>query len=132
MEIKPPYVFGKIVKMPYASAEQKVREELAKEGFGILTEIDMKQNLSETPREEFRNQVILGACIPPVACEASSREVNLGMLPPCNVVVYTMDDASTAVMVMDPVAALSTIDNPEIDEIARKIAGKLARVLEAL
>ena len=132
MEIKTPYIFGKIVKMPYASAEQKVREELAKEGFGILTEIDMKQNFSEITRKEFCNKVILGACIPSVACEASSREVNLGMLPPCNVVVYTMNDASTAVMVMDPVAALAMIDNLEIDEIARKIAGKLARVLAAL
>ncbi len=118
--------------MPYAGAEQKVREELVKEGFGILTEIDMKQNFSETPGKEFRNQVILGACIPSVACEALSRGVNLGMLPPCNVVVYTMNDASIAVMVMDPVAALAMIDNPEIDEIARKIAGKLARVLAAL
>ena len=58
--------------------------------------------------------------------------MNIGALPPCNVVVYTMDDANTAVMVMDPMAALAEIDIPEIDEIARKIAGKLARVLAAL
>jgi uncharacterized protein (DUF302 family) len=132
MDLKTPYAFGKIVQMSYASAEQKVREELAKEGFGILTEIDVKKKFTEKLQKEFRNYVILGACNPPVAYEALSQEVNLGTLLPCNVVVYTMDDGRTAVMVMDPVAALAMIGNPQIDEIAKKIAEKLTRVLAAL
>jgi uncharacterized protein (DUF302 family) len=132
MEFKTPYAFGKIVQMSYANAEQKVREELAKEGFGILTEIDVKKKFAEKLQKEFRNYVILGACNPPMAFEALNREVNLGTLLPCNVVVYTMDDGRTAVMVMDPAAALAMIGNPQIDEIAKKITEKLTRVLAAL
>jgi uncharacterized protein (DUF302 family) len=132
MELITPYAFGKTVRMSYAEAEQKVREELAKEGFGILTEIDVKKKFAEKLQKEFRNYVILGACNPPVAYEALSREVNLGTLLPCNVVVYSMNDGSTAVMAMDPVAALAMIGNPQIDEIAQQIAGKLRRVLAAL
>jgi uncharacterized protein (DUF302 family) len=118
--------------MSHANAEQKVREELAKEGFGILTEIDVKKKFVEKLQKEFRNYVILGACNPSMAYEALNREMNLGTLLPCNVVVYTMDDGRTAVMVMDPVAALAMIGNSQIDEIAKKIAEKLTRVLAAL
>jgi uncharacterized protein (DUF302 family) len=132
MELKTPYAFGKIVQMSHANAEQKVREELAKEGFGILTEIDVKKKFVEKLQKEFRNYVILGACNPSMAYEALNREMNLGTLLPCNVVVYTMDDGRTAVMVMDPVAALAMIGNSQIDEIAKKIAEKLTRVLAAL
>ena len=132
MELKTPYAFGKTVEMTYAEAEKRVREELAKEGFGILTEIDVKKKFAEKLQKEFRNYVILGACSPPTAYEALGREVNLGTLLPCNVVVYTRDGGKTAVMVMDPVAALAMIGNPQIAEIAQQIAEKMQRVLAAL
>src|SRR6266568_2880781 len=124
MELKTPYAFGKTVDMPYAKVEQSVREELTKEGFGVLTEIDVKNKFAEKLQKEFRDYIILGACNPHFAYEALGREVNLGTLLPCNVVVYARDDGKTAVMVMDPVAALSMIGNPEITEIAKQVAEK--------
>jgi uncharacterized protein (DUF302 family) len=132
MELKTSYAFGKTVDMSYADAEQRVREELAKEGFGVLTEIDVRKKFAEKLQKEFRNYIILGACNPHLAYEALGREVNLGTLLPCNVVVYTRDDGKTAVMVMDPVAALSMIGNPEITELAEKVAGKMNKVIAAL
>ena len=118
--------------MPYAEAERKVRDELVKEGFGVLTEIDVRKKFAEKLQKEFRDYIILGACNPHLAYEALGREVHLGTLLPCNVVVYVRDDGKTAVMVMDPVAALSMIGNPEITEIAKKVAEKMHRVLAAL
>ncbi len=132
MELKTPYAFGKTVEMPYAEAEKRVREELSKEGFGVLTEIDVRKKFAEKLQKEFRDYVILGACNPHLAYEALGQEINLGTLLPCNVVVYARDDNKTAVMVMDPVAALSMIGNPEIVKIAEQVAEKMRRVLAAL
>ncbi|WP_026839940.1 DUF302 domain-containing protein [Citrifermentans bremense] len=132
MELKKTYAFGKTVDLSYAEAETKVREELAKEGFGILTEINVRKKFSEKLQKEFRDYIILGACNPPLAYEALNREIDLGTLLPCNVVIYTRDDGKTAVMVMDPVSALSLIGNPEITEFAKIVAQKLERVLAAL
>jgi len=132
MDLKKPYAFGKTLDLPYAETERKVREELAKEGFGILTEIDVKKKFSEKLQKDFRDYIILGACNPPLAYVALSRETDLGTLLPCNVVVYTRDDGKTTVMVMDPVAALSMIGNPEMAEFAKVVAAKLERVLAAL
>nr|WP_246545678.1 DUF302 domain-containing protein [Pelotalea chapellei] len=118
--------------MTHVEAERKVREELAKEGFGVLTEIDVKKKFAEKLQKEFREYLILGACNPSLAYEALSREIDLGALLPCNVVIYTRDDGKTAVMVMDPIAALSMIDNPEMVDFAKKVAEKMERVLFAL
>jgi uncharacterized protein (DUF302 family) len=132
MELKTPYAFGKTVEMPYAEAELRVREELTKEGFGVLTEIDVKKKFAEKLQKEFRNYIILGACNPRLAYEALGLEINLGTLLPCNVVVYIRDDGKTAVMAMDPVAALGMVGNPEITELAKTVAEKMRRVLAAL
>lgn len=132
MELKTPYAFGKTVDMPYAETVQRVREELAKEGFGVLTEIDIRKKFAEKLQKEFRDYIILGACNPHLAYEALGREVNLGTLLPCNVVVYVRDDGKTVVMVMDPVAALSMIGNQDITEVAKLVAEKMRRVLAAL
>jgi len=132
MEQKTQYAFGKTVDIPYAETEKRVREELAKEGFGVLTEIDVKKKFAEKLQKEFRSYIILGACNPHMAYEALGLEVNLGTLLPCNVVVYSRDDGKTVVMIMDPVAALSVIDNPEMVKIAQLVAEKMQRVLTAL
>jgi uncharacterized protein (DUF302 family) len=132
MELKTAYAFGKTVELPYAETEKKVREELLKEGFGVLTEIDVKKKFSEKLQKDFRDYIILGACNPNMAYEALGREIDLGTLLPCNVVVYTRDDGKTAVMIMDPVAALGLVGNPEMTEIAKTVAEKLRRVLEAV
>jgi uncharacterized protein (DUF302 family) len=132
MELKTAYAFGKTVDLPYADTEKKVREELLKEGFGILTEIDVKKKFAEKLLKDFRNYIILGACNPNLAYEALGREIDLGTLLPCNVVVYTRDDGKTAVMIMDPVAALGLVGNPEMTGMAETVAEKLRRVLSAL
>jgi uncharacterized protein (DUF302 family) len=132
MELKTPYAFGKTVDVPYAEAERRVRAELQKEGFGVLTEIDVREKFKEKLGKEFRNYVILGACNPAMAYEAFGKELNIGTLLPCNVTVYDGDDGRTVVMVMDPVAALSMVGNPEMAEMAKIVKEKMERVLAAL
>ncbi len=132
MELTTPYAFGKTIALSYAEAERKVREELQKEGFGVLTEIDVKEKFREKLGREFRDYVILGACNPALAWEAFGKELDIGTLLPCNVCIYTGNDGQTVVMVMDPVAALSVIGNPELMELARTVRGKMERVLAAL
>lgn len=132
MDLKTSYAFGKTVDMSFSEAEKKVREELAKEGFGVLTEIDVRKKFTEKLQKEFRDYTILGACNPPLAYEALSMEINLGTLLPCNVVIYTRDDGKTAIMIMDPVAALSMIGNPEMVKFAEQVAEKMRRVLAEL
>ena len=132
MNLTTPHAFGKTVALSYAEAEKKVREELQKEGFGVLTEIDVKEKFREKLGREFRDYIILGACNPAMAYEAFGRELDIGTLLPCNVCVYTGDAGQTVVMVMDPVAALSVIGNPELTELARTVRDKMERVLAAL
>ena len=132
MELNKPYAFGRTVDLPYAEAELRVRAELQKEGFGVLTEIDVRQKFQEKLGKEFRNYVILGACNPAMAYEAFGKELNIGTLLPCNVTIYDGDDGRTVVMVMDPVAALSMVGNPEMAEMAKIVKEKMERVLAAL
>lgn len=132
MELQKNYAFGKAVNTPFAETEIKVRAELLKEGFGILTEIDVADKFREKLGKDFRKYLILGACNPALAWEAFGRELDIGTLLPCNVVVYEGDDARTVVMIMDPVAALSLIGNPEIEELAMLVKQKMERVLSAL
>ncbi len=132
MDLTTPYAFGITVDMSFADAQLKVRNELAKEGFGVLTEIDMSRKFAEKLQKEFRDYVIFGACNPAIAYEAMCGEINLGILLPCNVVIYTRDDGKTAVMFMDPIARFSSIGNPELEEFGIQVTQKLERVLDAL
>jgi uncharacterized protein (DUF302 family) len=132
MDLKTPYAFGRKFDTSFSEVEQKVREELAKEGFGILTEINVKNTFKKKLDRDFREYVILGACNPIMAWEAFAKEVNIGALLPCNVIVYRDDTDKTVVMVMDPVAALGVIGNAELTEIARQVRAKMERVLNLL
>lgn len=132
MELATPYAFGKAVDAPFGETEEKVRAALAREGFGILTEIDVQEKFRAKLGREFRNYKILGSCNPALAWEAIAREINIGALLPCNVVLYTDDDGKTAVMIMDPVAALGMIGNPEMTTMARSVREMLERVLAAV
>jgi uncharacterized protein (DUF302 family) len=129
MEIQTPYAFGKTVTASFDATEQKVRDELQKEGFGILSEIDVTAKFKEKLGKDFRRYIILGACNPALAFEAFGQELNIGTLLPCNVVLYAADDGSTAVMIMDPEAALSLIGNPQVSGLAGMVKEKLERVL---
>ena len=129
MDLSTPYAFGKTVAADFDATEQKVRDELQKEGFGILSKIDVAAKFREKLGKDFRRYIILGACNPALAFEAFGQELNIGTLLPCNVVVYAADDGSTAVMIMDPQAALSLIANPQVAGLAAAVKEKLARAL---
>lgn len=132
MELQTAYAFGKKIDAPFGEVEQHVRQELIKDGFGVLTEINIKDKFKEKLGKDFREYVILGACNPPLAWEAFSKEINIGTLLPCNVVVYLDDDGKTVVIIMDPVAALGVIGNAELTEIAEQVRARMVRVLAAL
>lgn len=132
MDLRTPYAFGKTVDMSCKEAQQKVRDELAKEGFGVLTEIDISNKFAEKLQKEFREYTILGACNPSLAYEAMNSEINVGVMFPCNVVIYARDDGKTAVMFIDPIQRFSPLDNLDIEKFAIKVNDILERVLKAI
>ena len=127
-----PYAFGMTLALPFAEAASRVQEELHKEGFGVICEIDMKQKFREKLHKEFRNYLIFGVCNPGLAYQAFGVELNIGTLLPCNVTVYSISDARTVVMVMDPVAAFSLAGNEQLTELAETVKQSLQRVLGSL
>ncbi len=129
----PRYGFKKVVPLPVDEADRRVREELKKEGFGILTEIDVKATLKEKLDADFRPYRILGACNPPLAHQALSAETDIGLLLPCNVVVYEGDEEGTSVVgVLDPAVQLGITGRDDIDHLAHEVAERMKRVLETL
>lgn len=116
----------------YADAVQKVTEALKKEGFGVLTSIDVKQTLKEKIGADFRRYVILGACNPQLAHRALGTELGVGLLLPCNVTVFEGNDGKTVVQMIKPAAMLEVVDKPELEAIAREADQRLQRALAAL
>lgn len=127
------YGLGTTVELGYEEAVERVREELAKEGFGVLSEIDIAGALKSKLGVDFRPYVILGACNPPLAHRALTAERDIGLLLPCNVIVYASDEPGRSVVAaMDPVEALALTGNAEIAPLAEDVRGRLTRVLEAV
>ena len=127
------YGIGVTVPLAYERAVERIREELQKEGFGVLTEIDVQATLKKKLDVDFRPYVILGACNPPIAHLALSTERDIGLLLPCNVIVYAGDEPGTSVVAaMDPVAALALSGRAEIVPLAEQVKAKLTRALEGL
>jgi uncharacterized protein (DUF302 family) len=121
------------VALPYERAVERVREELAKEGFGVLTEIDVKATLKKKLDVDFRPYVILGACNPPLAHQALSAERDIGLLLPCNVIVYAGDaPGQSVVAVLDPVVQLSLTGRQDLAPLAQDVKARMERVLEAV
>lgn len=119
--------------MPYDSALERTREELSKEGFGVLTEIDVRATLKEKIGVDFRPYMILGACNPPLAHRALTEERDIGLLLPCNVIVYSGNDPEmTVVAAIDPVVQLGVAEREELAPIAEDVRGRLERVLQGL
>ena len=125
------YGFSKTVDLSYEQAIEKVTEELKKEGFGVLTTIDVKDTLKRKLNVDFSKYMILGACNPPFAYESLQAEEELGLLLPCNVIVYEKE-GKTRVSVFDPMVMGAVIDNPKIGPIAQKVKEKLQRALAAV
>ncbi len=125
------YGFGTKVRLPFEDALQRVRALLQAEGFGVLTEIDVKATMWQKLGAEFRKYVILGACNPHLAHRAFAVQLEVGLLLPCNVVVYE-DNGGTVVSILDPVAALGIVRKDELRPIAEEARARLERVVERL
>ena len=124
------YGLSTTVPLPYDQALTRTREALAGEGFGVLTEIDVAATLRTKLNVDFRPYMILGACNPPLAHRALQAELDIGLLLPCNVVVYASDDRSSSVVAaLDPVEALSLSGSEAVRPIAEEVRGRLQRVL---
>ena len=126
------YVFGKPVDMGFDTAVQRVTEELAKVGFGILTDIDVQATMRKKIGLEMRPYRILGACNPQLASKAIAAEPRIGALLPCNVVVRQDAQDAIHVEVMDPNAVLNLVDNPAVPALAAEVRAKLEQALAAL
>ena len=124
------YAFSTVLDMTYEAAVSRVTDALKKEGFGVLTEIDVKDTLKKKLDKEFRKYVILGACNPPYAYRSLEADLDVGLLLPCNVIVYETDDKKAYVAAINPVFALEIIQSQELKNIAEEVAGKLKRVIE--
>jgi uncharacterized protein (DUF302 family) len=125
------YGFSKIVPFGYDRAVERVKEELKKEGFGVLAEIDIRKAMKEQLNAEYPGYIILGACNPHLAHRALQAEPRLGLLLPCNVTVREIG-SGTEVAVVDADAMLSVVDNENLRPIARDAAQKLQRVIESV
>ena len=125
------YGVSRAVPLPYEKAVEKVTAELSKEGFGVLTTIDVKETLKKKLNVDFRKYVILGACNPPFAHRALEAEEEIGLLLPCNVIVYEKGDR-TVVAAFDPQMITALSGNPELRKIADEVKTRLERVIGAV
>ncbi|MCX7737474.1 MAG: DUF302 domain-containing protein [Candidatus Kapabacteria bacterium] len=123
------YGFSTKVELGYEEAIAKVTEELKKEGFGVLTEIDVKATLKKKLDVDFKPYKILGACNPPFAYKSLQSEEQIGLMLPCNVIVYVNDKNETIVAAIDPIASMQAVRNEQLEEVAETIQGKLKKVI---
>ena len=126
------YYFSKILQISFDVAVAKTVEELKKEGFGILTEIDVKETLKKKLNVDFRKYKILGACNPPFAYQALQSEDKVGLMLPCNVIVQETADGKTEVSAIDPIASMQAIENPKLRTVAEQVQAKLKKVIDNL
>ena len=119
-------------KVAFEEAIRRTTEALKTEGFGVLTEIDVKATLKKKLDVDFRNYKILGACNPPLAHKALSSELLIGLLLPCNVVVAEEDDGTTSVSLIKPSSMFSVVESPGLAEIAAEVDAKLQRIADAI
>ena len=125
------YAFRTRLDLPYEQAVAQVTAALKDEGFGVLTEIDVKATLKKKLGADFRKYVILGACNPPLANQALNAELEIGLLLPCNVIVYE-EDGGSVVSIVDPISMLGVVENPALNPVANEARTRLQRVIEAL
>lgn len=127
------YYFSKVLKdQSFENAIEQVTAELKKEGFGVLTEIDVKDTLKKKLDVDFKHYKILGACNPHFAHQALQQEDKIGIFLPCNVVVETTDDGNIEVSAVDPVASMSPVENESLGKLALDVQERLVRVIANL
>jgi uncharacterized protein (DUF302 family) len=117
--------------VPYEEAIERVTAALKEEGFGVLTEIDVKATMKQKLDADFRKYAILGACNPPLAHKALSTDLEIGLLLPCNVIVYE-EDGGSVVSIVDPISMLGVVDSAELKPVADEAGARLERVAKAL
>ena len=126
------YYFSKVLDISFDEAIDKVTKELKEEGFGILTEIDVKETFRKKLDVDFRKYRILGACNPQLAHKAISAESRIGTMLPCNVIVQETENGKTEVSAVDPVASMTSVENEDLSSIAGEVREKLKTVIERL
>ena len=124
------YYFAKEIELNFEEAIVRVTEELKKEGFGVLTEIDVKATLKKKLDVDFRNYRILGACNPPFAHQALLAEPHIGLMLPCNVVVQEGENGKTLISAIDPIASMQAVNNPSLGKVAEQVKSKLQKVID--
>jgi uncharacterized protein (DUF302 family) len=132
MEKVKEYAFSAILDTSYEDAVSRVTDALKEEGFGVLTEIDVKSTLKKKLDVDFRKYVILGACNPPYAHRTLQADLDVGLLLPCNVIVYETNEKKAYVAALNPVSALEVIKSEELRKIAREVSEKLKRVIDRI
>ena len=125
------YGFRKEIDLPFVKAEEMVTQELKKKGFGILTKIDVKEKFEEKLGIEFKNYVILGACNPPYAHKAILAEEDIGLLLPCNVVIYE-EKGKTMLSIIRPAIAMGMVENEALKQIATEVEAMLKQVFDSV
>ncbi len=125
------YYFAKTVDLDFDTAIERVTEELKKEGFGVLTEIDVKATLKKKIDVDFRNYRILGACNPPLAYKALSSEDKIGLMLPCNVIVQETENGAVEVAAINPIASMASVENDRLGPVAVEARDKLKKVIDA-
>jgi uncharacterized protein (DUF302 family) len=126
------YYFSKTLEIPFDEAVEKVTAELKREGFGVLTDIDVKKTLNEKLGVDFRKYRILGACNPSFAHEALLAEDKIGTMLPCNVIVQELADGRVEVAAIDPAASMQAVQNPELGTVGLEVRNKLKAVVDRL
>ena len=126
------YYFSKVLDVEFDEAIEKVTASLKQDGFGILTEIDVKATLKKKLDVDFRKYKILGSCNPPFAHKALLAEDKIGLMLPCNVIVQETPDGKTEVAAIDPVASMGAVENPDLEPIGGEVREKLRMVIERL
>ena len=125
------YGFSKKTDLTYEQAVEKTTTELKKEGFGVLTTIDVKETMKKKLNVDYPKYIILGACNPPFAHKALQAEEEIGLLLPCNVIVYEKE-GKAVVGAFDPMMMTTVIDNPAVKPIADEVKQRLERVIQAI
>ncbi len=126
------YYFSKKVNGTFEDAENRVRKALKGEGFGILTEIDVKETLRKKMDVDFRKYKILGACNPPYAYKALQAEDKIGTMLPCNVIVQEAKEGGVEVAAIDPIASMQAIQNEALGPVAKEVQMKLKKVIDSI
>ena len=126
------YYHSKILSSSFEEAESRVIDELKKEGFGILTEIDVREKFKEKLDVDFRRYKILGACNPPFAYKALQADDKIGTMLPCNVIIQEISEKEIEIAAIDPVASMQAVENSQLKEIATQIREKLMSVIDRL